>query len=192
MKLEDAMLHLRAHEEPSSANQTEAEILALVKTRSNEFDRSIRRRDRREIVAGVFVFVFFSIVLASGSWLTRLGAVIVMAGCVLTYWMLRRAYGQTEASGGQPLADTLRAERARVEAQIRLLRRVLWWYAAPFAVGPVLVFVGIAGFSVTSAVYTVLVVALGAAIYHMNQRAVRLNLIPRRNELDRLLRQVED
>jgi hypothetical protein len=42
-----------------------------------------------------------------------------------------------------------------------------------------------------SAVYTVFAVALGAAIYHMNQQAVRNNLVPRRGELDRLLRQVE-
>jgi hypothetical protein len=191
MKLEDAMQHLRMHEEPSGDRGSEAEILALVKARAEEFDRSIRRRDKRELIAAVFVFVVFSVVLVSASWLTRVGAIIVLGGCILTYLMLRRANGQAQTTAGLPLAEMLRAERAKVDAQIRLLRRVLWWYVAPFAVGPILVFAGIAGFGMMSAVYTVFAVALGAAIYHMNQQAVRNNLVPRRGELDRLLRQVE-
>lgn len=190
MKLEDEMQHLRMHEETSDDRRSDAEILAFVKTRSEEFDRSIRRRDRRELIAGAFVFAFFSIVLVSASWLTRAGAAIVLGGCISTYVMLRRAK-DAQPTAGLPLTEVLRSERAKVDAQIHLLRRILWWYVAPFAVGPVLVFVGIAGFGIASTVYTVLAMILGAVIHRMNQQAVRSHLIPRRDELDRLLRQVE-
>jgi CubicO group peptidase (beta-lactamase class C family) len=89
---------------------------------------------------------------------------------------------------------------SQVERQIWLLRNVLWWYLLPFAI-PILAFFAhvswlnskvwlesALGFGVPA----VFVVALYCWVYWLNQRAVRLQLEPRRQELLALLASLGD
>lgn len=82
-------------------------------------------------------------------------------------------------------------ECAKIDAQIRLLSSVLWWYIAPLLAGLLLMTVGDNGWSVFTFVYGTVVIAGAAAIYVMNQRAVERDLRPRRETLTQLLNQVD-
>ena len=140
------------------------------------------------LISPVFVFL-----LAHSSWVTRGGALLVLAGCVVTLLRLRRARSsQPAASAALPLAVVLRAERERVEAQIRLLRSVLWWYIAPLMAGVVLVMAGMAGLSWITLAYTAAVIVFSTFIYRLNRDALRGVFVPRRDELARLLHAIED
>lgn len=171
------------------------ELLGFVKERSKAFDDAIRKRDRRETIAAAMVFLFFLsfVFVADPSWLTQVGVGLVLAGSALSVWMLRRARRRPmDASAALPLAEVLRSEREKVERQIRLLRNVLWWYIGPLAIGVVLVVVGTDGLSWYTVGYTVLVAVVSAVIYRLNQREVQRELLPRRQELTRLLHELEE
>lgn len=193
MSLDDARSWWNADDDAAHGAVPDEELLALVKRESEAFDETIRRRDRRESIAAVAVFAFFAFLLVDPSWLVRAGAVVAMAGAVLVYWTLRRTRKRHERRvRARSLARSIRAEREKVDAQIGLLERVLWWYIAPFVVAAVLIIVGSNGASWVTLVMVAIVVAVAAWIYRLNRNAVRCTLRPRRERLTRLLRQIEE
>lgn len=180
-------------ESMSAQTLSESELLRLVKEKADAFDTRIRRRDLLESVAAAAVFLFFGwLAWHDPSPLVRTGALIIMGGSALIYWKLRHARTRhADPSLDRPVADVLRTERAKVDEQIRLLETVLWWYIAPLLLGLLLVTVGDNGGSTFTLVYGTVILAGAAGIYVLNQRAVKNDLRPRREELTRLLEQVE-
>ena len=177
----------------SAQTLSESDLLRLVKDKADAFDQKIWRRDIIESIAALAVFLFFAWMLRDPSWLVRLGALTVMGGSALIYWTLRRTRTRhDDASLDRPVADVLRTERAKVDDQIRLLETVLWWYLGPLVVGILLVTIGDSGWSAFTVGYGTVVLLFAAGIYVLNQRAVRTDLKPRREELTRLLEQVEE
>lgn len=192
MTLDDWKQTWQAADESVDRGRSDDELLRLVKEEAEAFDEKIRRRDRRETVAAVLVFVLFSLMLLDPSWLVRAGALTVMGGSAFVYWTLRRARtGHDPPSVDRPVAEVLRNEREKVDTQIQLLDRVLWWYFAPVAAGSLLVVGGNAGASWFTLGYAAVVVLFGVGVHYLNQRSVRKHLRPRREELARLLQEVE-
>ena len=193
MTLDDWKDTWQAADESAEPVLSDDELLRLVKENAEAFDEKIRRRDRREGIAAVLVFGFFSLMLLDPSWVVRAGALLVMGSSVFIFWTLRRVRtGHSAPDADRPVAEVIRAEREKVDEQIRLLETVLWWYIAPLAVGILLVVGGDAGLSWFTVGYGAFVVGLGGGVYYLNQREVRRHLRPRRTKLTRLLRQVEE
>ena len=170
------------------------ELLSEVKERSQAFDRKIRRRDGLEIAAAVAVALLFGYeAVTAASWLARAGAGIIVAGAGLVVWRLRRARRNGGARlAGRPVAERLRAELEKVDAQIELLESVLWWYLGPPTAGAVLFVVGTGGgLDAVTLIAIALILAVGAVVWWLNQRAVRRDLRPRRRELAELLERIE-
>ena len=182
--------------DPSSGAQEsipEEKLLRRVKAEAEAFDEQIRRRDRREMIAAGLVFLFFATMLLDPSWLVRVGALVVMGSSGLIVWVLRRARrGDRGPASDRPLAETIRAEREKVDTQIHLLENVLWWYIAPMAVGLGLVVLGDDGLSWFALGYGTVVALFCAVVYVLNQRTVRRSLRPRREKWTRLLRRLEE
>ncbi len=178
--------------EPEGRRMSDAELLALVLDRSAAFERTIRRRDWREMAAAGVAIVLLSPVLVVGPWLARVGVLLVIAGSALIAGMLTRARRLAAPGPDCALAEALRAERRRVHAQARLLETVLFWYIAPLAVGCVLVVAGLAGRSWATLGYAVVVALLSAGIYALNHAVVARELRPREAELDRMIADLED
>lgn len=197
MNLDDAKALWSSEPEPdadamSTHTLSKSEILRLVKEQSAAFDKKIRRRDLLESIAAAVVFLLFAWELRDPSWIVRIGAVIVMAGSVSVFWRLRRARSRhAHRSPDRPVAEVLRDEVAKLDAQIHLLETVLWWYIAPIALGVLMVAVGHNGWTWFTAIHSAVVVLGSAGIYVLNQRAVHRDLQPRRAALRRLLDQAE-
>jgi hypothetical protein len=199
MNLDDAKALWSSDNEPtddtmSTHTLSDSDILRLVKEQSEAFDKKIWRRDLLESIAAVAVFLFFGwLAWHDPSQLVRAGSLIIMGGSTLIFWRLRRVRTRfADVSAGQPVKQMLQQERAKVDAQIRLLESVLWWYIAPLLVGLLLVTVGDSGWSTFTFVYGAVVLLGATGIYVLNQRAVRRSLRPRRKELTRLLKQVDE
>jgi len=178
--------------EGGGPRMSEAAMLQLVMERSSRFQRAIRRRDLLETAAGAVGLLLLSPVLVRGPWLAR-GAVLLIALAVAVVVLkLARARRLPPARPDAPLAQALRAESARVGAQIRLLESVLWWYIAPLTLGPILLTASIAGLSRYTLAYSLFAAAFAAGIYWLNQWTVARQLRPRKEELDDLLARLEN
>ena len=176
------------------AEPDEEELLARVREQSEAFERRIRRRDLLETLAAVLVAGLFGYEAATAAtWLARIGAAIVVLSSGFVVWWMRRARKAGPArAADRSVADRLRAERERVEAQIRLLDTVVWWYLAPPTVGATLFIVGLGAGTAGTLVSLAVVAAVFGAIWYLNRRAVRTHLRPRRDELIRLLEELEE
>lgn len=171
----------------------DAALLARVQSRAREMEETIRRRDRRESIAAGVVFLFFLLPLITGPWLSRIGAGIALAACIVIVLQMRRARrAQPTSSHDRSLAEALAMERTHMLAQIRLLRTVPWWYAGPLAVGVVLVYAGASGATWSTLLYAVAVAVLSAVIIALNRRAVRTELLPALRALDQLRAPLQD
>lgn len=193
MNLDDARELWQSDDGSGGARGPDAATIALVRDQSRALDRTVRRRDLREIVACVVVAAFFAPVLLHPVWLSRAGAAVVIGACVLIAVKLRRARrAHPEPPADASIVALLTAERARVEAQARLLGSVLWWYILPLVLGIALAFAGMRGWGWLTLGYTAAVVTLSWGIHYLNRRAVQDHFEPRREELDRLLRQIRE
>lgn len=193
MTLDEYRKAWQEQEVPDRGAPDEEELLAWVQEKSEAFERKIRRRDLLETLAAVVVAGCFAYEAAtSATWMARVGAAIVVLSSGFIAWWLRRARkaGPTRAAD-RSVADRLRAERERVEIQIRLLRSVLWWYLGPLAVGVVLFVLGLPSGPVATVVTLTIVASLCGVIWWLNRREVRRYLRPRRDELTRLLDELE-
>lgn len=194
MTLDDYRDAWRESPDPDREGADEEELLAFVREQSAAFEKKIRRRDLLETLAVVVVAAFFGYELVTAtSWLVRAGAALVIAGGAFVVWWLHRARrAGPDRAGDRPVAEQLRAQRERLDIQIRLLKSVLWWYLAPLAAGAVLFAVG-QGTPVWSTALTLGVVAVVCVVvWRLNQRAVERKLGPRRRELTRLLEQLDE
>lgn len=167
-------------------------LLKEVQRNQQAFLTTIFRRDVIEIGVGLLLlpYWFYAGVTRSlpWTWYLAVPAILWVIGFLLVD---RKRHPQTPSEPGEPLLKCVEKALTQVEHQIWLLRNVFWWYLLPFAI-PILAFFAQAAWQASKN----WIEALGAAsalflfvavlyffIYHMNQRAVRKQLEPRRQEL---------
>jgi len=169
-------------------------LLNEVRRNQQQFRRTIFWRDVREVgVAALLVPAFLY-----GGWkthwtlyLSAFSCFVVGASMVLDRWRQKKKTPDLHGS----LKDCAATSLAEVSHQIWLLKNILWWYLLPLGV-PILLFffwitLGAPG-PVTAKILALLplagfLVLLYAWIYWLNQRAVKKELEPRRQELEKLL-----
>ncbi len=166
-----------------------AQELTAMRQKMKCFDATIRRRDAGELLAGVVLVVWFGCYyFAYPAPLARLGSVVVILSAIFIdcrlFWS-KRAGPKPDSTAS--VMDTLKAELRKVEIQIGLLKTVLWWYLLPLSVGAMLFYVGLGLSWLSNAAFLGFTVATDAAIYWLNQTAVRRQLLPLKAELQSLL-----
>jgi hypothetical protein len=123
--------------------KTEIDMQAL-SLKATEFQKTIRRRNLAEYVAGILVTpMFVYVAVQPGPLLTRIGAVLVVAGLGV---MLAHIHLRGHASTEQPPVDgpterLVAWHRSELERQRRLLLSVPVWYVGPILPG-VALFIG--------------------------------------------------
>lgn len=188
MNIDDARTWWRSPQNEEAPPLSDVALLALVKAEAKRFDRRIALRDLREIAAAAIAAVLIAPTAVHANLLTRLGVLVMVAALVLVVVTLLRARRVARAPHmEQPVAFALRADRANIDAQIRLLKSVLWWYVGPIWAGLVMIFVGRAGLSWLTLGCVLAITLLSILVYRLNVFAADSYLLPRRTELSRLL-----
>jgi hypothetical protein len=168
-------------------------LAATLDRRVRRLERQVFWRDIRETVAaiiGVIIFGLFAWYTASP--VARAGAALTVVAAIFIVAHLHRTRARVSAADPSlPVIAYCRGALDRVDAQIALLRSVLWWYILPILIGCNLVFAGQAGLGVISLVYAAVTLAFGVFVYRLNQRAVNKTLLPLREELALCLRSLE-
>lgn len=111
-------------------------------TQSRQLRHKVGRRNRHETVAAVLVaLVFLAYAWIFPHWLTKLGALLTVAGSAVVVWQLRRrasALPLPEALG----ASLLQFHRTELVRQRDALLSVWRWYVAPAVPGLLLFLCG--------------------------------------------------
>jgi hypothetical protein len=170
------------------------QLVVRVCRKVERMEAAILRRDSIEtLVAVAAAFSFGLMVLSVESFVYKLGAAIIVVGacyitCKLHHTRTVRAPSQLDNS----VREFCKTEMERADRQIHLLRTVLWWYISPILIGANLVFVGGNGLGLASVTYCVLTLLVSWWLYALNQKAVAKSLLPVRDELSELLRQLDE
>lgn len=120
------------------------DMMTIAMERANRFDRTIKARNLREIVAGLIVAGFFGFVAwQSPNTLSRAGHLLVAAsGLWVVFYMLRFGREEPAPAPERSVADFQQALVRKYDHQIRLLKRVKYWYVLPPYVGLVMASAG--------------------------------------------------
>jgi hypothetical protein len=175
--------------------------LLLTQVRRNEqtFRAMIFFRDVREITVAL-VLIPVWIVMGRWAkvpwmWYAMIPALLFVAGFML---IDRRRHAPRDSEASQSLAAHVASALTQVDHQIWLLRNVFWWYLLPMLIA-IVCFAGHiawamwqeAGWAVAGFVMAVTVPTF-VYVYWLNQRAVRSELLPRREELRALLESLNE
>jgi len=171
-----------------------SQVMSAMQNKTSQLRRTLLARDVRELLACVIVGVVFGIYFfTERAPVTRLGALITVAGAIFIAWRILHARRTTPAAAPDAtVVESTRAELHSVHTQSKLLRTILWWYLLPLSIGT-LVFVwgtpmNSPGFQIS---FTVGTVALDIFIYWLNQQARRTQLLPVEAQLKALLHSAE-
>jgi len=168
--------------------------IAAMKSRMSRFDKTISGRDYGEVAACLFNVLFFGwhLLFRDSTTLTKAGCLVIVLGSIFIGWRLifsKRRIAKAEADA--PVFDTVRVELKKVENQIRLLRSVGWWYLLPLLVGLLMFHWGGSHGLVENLIGSVIFFGIFYFILCLNQKAVKNNLMPLKQDLETLLHSAE-
>jgi CubicO group peptidase (beta-lactamase class C family) len=170
------------------------QLIAAMHKQTRQLRRIVVARDIRELVACALVAIIFGIFYFT-VYLTpvsRLGALICIGSSIFIAWKLICTRWKTPpAPSGATVVESLQAELNAVRAQSRLLGSVLWWYLLPGGIGVLFCAWGGGGGLVGNIGYTIVVIALYAFIYWLNQWSRAKELLPVEAQLESLIRSAE-
>src|SRR5215212_5989958 len=176
-------------------------LLKEVQRSQRSFRATIFHRDFREVAIGLLMIPLWFFL---GYWLylpwTWYLAVPAITWVILFIVVDRIRHKQQPSEPGEPMLECVRVSLTQVEHQIWLLRNVFWWYLLPFTIA-ILAFLAQHAWlnhsefwpiALAFVPFVLFLVALYGFVYYLNQRAVRRELEPRRQELLTLLASLGD
>lgn len=198
MNFEDFQKSWQAQDAAKQVSINADALLREVRRKQLSFRRMIFWRDVREIgVAALLVPVF----IYSG-WAVHWTLYLSAFACFVVgadMWRDRLRQKKRTPDLHDSLKDCATTSLAEVSHQIWLLKNILWNYILPLTV-PTLLFFGwcawdTRGSLINKFLYLLpllgFVLAIDVGVYCLNQYAVRKGLVPRRQELEKLLAELE-
>ena len=180
----------------------DTDLISQEVQQSHEAFRSmIFWRDFREVGTSlVMIPIWFVMGIGMSlpwSWYLTVPAMLWIAGFMLVD---RRRHPQRSSDPGEPLLFYVKESLTQVEHQIWLLRNVFWWYLLPPSISLMAFFTHVAwestkswwGCILVSGFFGVVLFLVYGWIYWLNQWAVRKQLEPRQNDLQKLINNMEE
>jgi hypothetical protein len=176
-------------------------LIREVKRNKDAFESTIFWRDFREVAVSIVlvgVFLYFAVKFKDNIWVA--GSLVVaalMCLYVAAFFIIdRRIQKKKGPRHTDSLLGCIESSLMQVNHQIWLLKNVLWWYLLPPGIGIGIFFVTVywqihhIGKSalIQLVINVVLTVLLFWGAYWLNQYVVRKELIPRRGELETMLK----
>jgi hypothetical protein len=193
MKFDDLASSWQETNRADATSSRREELIATTCRRVERLWATVLRRDLVETAAALLGLYFFTGMLWSFEEIVpRLGVAVVIVSLIFVLFSLHRPRLLRPASKiDASVRDFCQVELDRVNDQIALLKSVAWWYVSPILLGVNLVFAGKVGLGLSSLLYLLATLLLGWGIHALNQRAVRKGLIPIRDQIESLRRELE-
>lgn len=171
-----------------------SQLISAMQKHTTQLRRCLDARDLRELGACAVVILIFGIFYFTvyRSPISRLGDLIVIGSTLFIAWKLIYTRQSTPpAPPGATIIESLRAELVSVRAQSHLLGSILWWYILPLTVGEMVATWGLAIHFASTIPVTLVIIAINAYVYWLNQWARSKQLLPLEAQLQALLHSAE-
>ncbi len=176
------------NKKPLSFEERE-QLVTKVCRQVEQLSSTLFRRDLIETIAAIAAIIAFLPLFGKpGIIVAKIGAATIIGGAAYIIYKMHHTRTITQRPAlDAPLREFCEIEIERLDQQIALLRSVVSWYLAPIIIGVNLVFSGLVGFAGIGQGYCIMTLLLAAFIYWLNQRAVAKTLLPMKEELTKLL-----
>lgn len=163
-------------------NSTKEEVVKFNKSKLiieldsqlKSFDRSIKNRDRREIIAAAIIIPIFGIgALFLPGILLKIGSMFIASFGILVIYMLRRVKKYKADNFSLPVKEYLLKHRQYLIKERNLLNNVLYWYILPPLIGVILFFIGCKLKGYILIILILIVFAFNAFAYFINKMTVK-------------------
>lgn len=189
MNFETLQQRWQQQETRSPAKVDASLVLQEVRRNHRSFERTIFWRDFREVGAALVATIYF--VFRARGWTDYLLAAAA-AGVGIYILVDRLRQRKNRPSQSESLRSFVESSLLQVRHQSWLLRNVLWWYLLPLMT-PVLISIAVQADHLRQGMrQSVIILVMTWLIYKLNQNAVRTQLVPREQELERLLAGIEE
>jgi len=175
-------------------------LLREVKRNKRYFELIVFWRDVREAGLCFVMFLFFGYVgLEENFWPLILLALLVLFVAVFLVVDRIVQKGGKKLMTSKGLTSCIEGSLVQVNHQIWLLKNVFWWYLLPMFTG-LFIFVGYTAWDARDHIpwfmfdiaYMAVVVLFMWYVYRLNQKGIRKELEPRKEELEQLLNSLKN
>lgn len=166
------------------------------------FDRCIKNRDRREIIAAVSVMVIFGAMayfipqILSKMGILRgvlygMGLMLGVIFGILVIYKLRYVKKFKADNYSLSMKEYLIEHQQYLIKERSLLENVLYWYILPATLSTILIFVGVNLGSTRTYILILISLVVNAYAYYINKRTVKKDFNPLIEKLDVTIKELE-
>lgn len=161
--------------------------LSVTITEIGTLKKKIRSRNYREVIAAVFVIVFFgAFAIFSDNLFTKAGALIIVLSAIMISIILWNRK-EEKADLTLPPVEYLYQHLDYLKKEARLLNTVIYWYVLPLMTGLALFFIGHHRDLWHTSLHFALLIFISVAVLLLNKGAVKMQFTPLIIKLEKLL-----
>jgi xanthine/uracil permease len=166
----------------------QSELLADLNSQLKNFDKCLKKRDKREIIAASIVILIFctGTILFTGI-ISKIGMLLCTLYGVVVIYVLRNVKKHKPVSYDQPVKDYLVMHREYLVKERNLLKNVIYWYLLPPFIGEVLFFIGQNMGTITLIISILIVFGINTYIYFLNKAGVKKVFDPLLLQIDKTI-----
>lgn len=171
-----------------------SKLLIDLNHRLADFEKSIKYRDLREIIASLILIpVFIYIAIHTPHVLSKIGAATIALYCPVIIYKLRKSQKHRKpADLTVSVSEQLDHSKKYVIEQMKLIDSVLYWYILPFIPGIVLFFIGLRQSFVLLSMMITFVLLVNAGIFILNKYAVNKYFKPVLKSIDSAINELKE
>jgi len=165
-----------------------SELLTDLNSQLINFDKCLKKRDRREIIAAAFVILTFGTgaIFFTGI-ISKIGLSIGVLYGILVIFVLQNVKKHKPDNYSLPVKEYLVKHRDYLVRERGLLRNVVYWYLLPPFISEILFFVGQYRSPAVLIISILFVFIVNAAIYFINKVAVKKVFDPLIHQIDKAI-----
>lgn len=165
-----------------------SELLADLDSQLRNFDKCLKKRDRREVIAAAIVILIFGAgaILFTGI-ISKIGLLLCALYGVMIIYVLRNVKKHKPNSYTLPVKDYLVKHREYLVKERNLLKNVIYWYLLPPFIGEVLFFIGQNMGTISLIISILIVFGINAYIYFLNKVGVKKVFDPLVLQIDKTI-----
>lgn len=179
-----------------------SKLLIDLDSKLESFDRCIKNRDRREIIAAIFIMLVFGVMtffipqLLSKMGILRgvlygTGLMLGVIFGILVIYKLRHVKKFKADNYSLSTKDYLIKHQQYLIKERSLLEKVLYWYTLPATLSTILIFVGVNLGSTQTYILILISLVVNAYAYYINKRTVKKDFNPLIEKLDVIINELK-